>query len=683
MTFKFPNTFLKYLFITSFSLSIFLILFVNTEGSWKHLLLHSSMEAAGATIAIVLAIILLMIDTFHLKKKYILFGYAFLTMGLLDGVHALLASGNSFVFFHSVASLVGGIFFIFVWFESTKKIVFASQIILVTSALALVSLLSMLLFNEYTHYMPIMIDAEQNFTDIAFLINTIAGVLFLLSALKLFLDYIKFNKVDDFIFFSVALFFAIAEVLLYTSSLWQYEWWLSHFIRFFSYLIVLYFIALEIRKQKNTLDYEIYYDTLTGLPNRLLFTDRLTQTIEESNINKNKFALFYLDLDHFKNINDSHGYIIGDEVLKTVTQKLNEIVKSGDTVSRLGGDEFTIIMENISGSDEACILAEKIIKNFSKPLQIQNKTLDISTSIGISIYPFDGVDSIKLLKNADMAMYQSKVNGRNDFKLYTTKMTQHVLEKINMEASIRASIRNEDFIVYYQPQMNAENDTLIGMEALVRWNHPIFGLIAPYKFIPLAEETGLIIELDQLVMKIAMTQFSQWYKQGLNPGILSLNLSVKQLEEEDFIATLKNLIKTTNCKTKWIELEITEGGIMLNPEKSILILDKLNYMDIKLSVDDFGTGYSSLSYLKKLPIYKLKIDREFIKDISTNEDDKAIVKAIISLAENLNLKVIAEGVETLEQKEFLLEHKCKNIQGFLYSKPIPTAEIEKMLLKKI
>lgn len=287
-----------------------------------------------------------------------------------------------------------------------------------------------------------------------------------------------------------------------------------------------------------------------------------------------------------------------------------------------------------------------------------------------------------LIKFADTAMYDAKKKGKGHSTFYANQMSKELVERITLESEIRDAIKNEEFVVYYQPQINATNNSLLGMEALVRWQHPTKGLIPPFTFIPIAEETGLIIELDKLVMKQAMKQFSSWYKKGFTPGVLCLNLSVKQLLQEDFTSMLTNILTQTSCKNKWIELEVTESHIMTNPEQAINILRDISNMEIELAVDDFGTGYSSLSYLKKLPIDKLKIDQSFVRDLPDDDEDASIVRAIIALAKSLNLKIIAEGVETELQREFLLENGCSFIQGYLYSKPIPWMDIEKKFLAK-
>jgi len=435
-------------------------------------------------------------------------------------------------------------------------------------------------------------------------------------------------------------------------------------------------------KQKEALNYQAHHDSLTGLPNRVLFNDRLECALEESKRNKTKLALLFIDLDHFKEINDSLGHSIGDEVLKVVTDRLNGLMRGSDTIARLGGDEFTVVVNNLNEVQDSSILANKILEVLAKPIVVNKHELYVSSSIGISLYPNDGEGAQNLLKYADAAMYRAKDEGRNNFQFYSSEMTELAFERVVMEASFRASLKNEDFIVYYQPQVDASTDKIVGMEALVRWNHPAMGIVSPAKFIPLAEATGLIVDLDRFVMKSAMTQLSKWYKDGYNPGVLAMNLTVKQLQQKDFIEFLKGLMIESTCRAEWIELEVTEGQIMSNPEEGIKILNKISSLGIELAVDDFGTGYSSLAYLKRLPINKLKIDQAFVRELPHDEDDVAIAKAVIALASSLNLNIIAEGVETKEQKDFLVQNGCKNIQGYYYSKPIPAKEMEELLKNK-
>ncbi|MDM8547654.1 EAL domain-containing protein [Candidatus Venteria ishoeyi] len=432
----------------------------------------------------------------------------------------------------------------------------------------------------------------------------------------------------------------------------------------------------HLKEQKDILDYKSHYDDLTGLPNREFFLDRLSQSVKSAQRTGKTVAVIFIDLDRFKEINDSFGYQFGDSVLKIVSARLQQSIRKTDTVSHLGGDEFTLILDSLHSSNEVVDIIQHMIEAMNKPIRINGNLLYLTLSIGISLYPDDGKEPNILLKNADAAMYKAKDEGRNTYRFYTQEMTNKALERIVLETSLHQALDNEEFTVYYQPQVDGENGLLLGMEALIRWQHKIMGMVSPDKFIPLAEETGLIIPLDQWTMRTAMKQIVNWYAQGLNPGVLALNLAIKQLQHKDFITMLSTMLTETGCKPEWIGLEVTEGQIMLNPEKAITILDKISNMGIELSVDDFGTGYSSLSYLKKLPIDKLKIDQSFVRHLPDDEDDIAITKSIIALSKNLNLKVIAEGVETDMQKTFLVKNGCRAIQGYFYSKPIPADEME-------
>jgi len=435
----------------------------------------------------------------------------------------------------------------------------------------------------------------------------------------------------------------------------------------------------ELLKQKEILDHQAHHDALTNLPNRVLFQDRLAQAIAKAKRSNGQIGVLFIDLDRFKEINDSLGHGIGDEVLKVVASRLQKCLRSEDTLARLGGDEFTILLENLKEGQNAATLAQKIINILSEVMDINGNELYISSSIGISLLPQDGDSCDDLLKYADAAMYKAKSEGRNNYQFYSAEMTEIAFERVLMETSLRAGLKNEEFVVYYQPQVDARDNHIIGMEALVRWQHPTMGLISPFKFISLAEMTGLIVPLDRFVMQSAMKQMNKWSVMGLNPGKLSLNLAMKHLYANDFMEELQEIIQVSGCPTAHLELEVVEGQIMSNPSAAIEILNKIRDLGISLSVDDFGTGYSSLSYLKKLPITKLKIDQSFVRELPDDEDDAAISKAVIALAKSLNLEIIAEGVETKEQKDFLVANECNNIQGYYYSKPVSAEAMQKLL----
>ena len=435
----------------------------------------------------------------------------------------------------------------------------------------------------------------------------------------------------------------------------------------------------ELNKQKKALSYQASYDSLTNLPNRLLFHDRLKQSIYKSTRQNEKFALFFIDLDKFKDVNDTYGHDYGDKLLVKVAKRLNSILREDDTLARLGGDEFIVIMNNLKVFHSASVLAQKIIDILEVPLEVDGEELFISCSIGISLYPQDSRDEHELLKFADIAMYRSKNDGRATYHFYVEEMTQEVMMRTKMQSRIRKALEEKEFIVYYQPQYNIENEKLIGVEALVRWKDEKRGLVLPDKFIPYAEEFGMVVGINRQVMHISMKQARTWHNEGLYFGRISINISIEQIEDKNFVGLVQSLLYSTKCNPNWITLELTEGQIMKDPKMAVAILEQLNSLGIIIAIDDFGTGYSSLSYLKHLPISELKIDRSFIMDIPQNEDDMAIVDAIIAISRSLKLDLIAEGVETEEQKEFLLSKGCKRVQGYLYARPMPEEEVSKLL----
>ena len=439
----------------------------------------------------------------------------------------------------------------------------------------------------------------------------------------------------------------------------------------------------KIMEQKIALHHQAYHDTLTNLPNRALFLDRLNQAIRKAKRKFTKIAVLFIDLDNFKKINDSMGHKAGDEVLKQVAKILRESIRDSDTLARLGGDEFTILIDDFNHIRTISNITQKLLKMATKPLIVDDQKIYVTYSIGISLYPDDGFSADTLLKNADTAMYKAKDEGKNRYQFYKQELTEKAFEKLFMETSLRTAIQNNELEVYYQPQIDTLSEKLQGMEALVRWNHPTLGLIPPDKFIPFASESDLIIALDEWVMKQAMKDFTDWLKEGFSPGYVSLNLTMKQLEHSSFINFLKSTLKETGCPAKCIELEIVESQIMKQADKSIKILKEIRELGINLSIDDFGTGYSSLAYLKKLPIKKIKIDKSFVKNIPNDNEDMAIIKATISIAKNLNLITVAEGVETKEQRDCMLKYGCDKIQGYYYSKPIAAKQMKKILASGI
>jgi len=449
----------------------------------------------------------------------------------------------------------------------------------------------------------------------------------------------------------------------------------------------------ELEKANMELEQIATHDHLTGLENRLSLLENLRNAIESGMIHDEKLALFFIDLDRFKQINDTLGHPVGDKVLVHISNLLHGHANGNDIVARLGGDEFVVLVDKFKDIDDLSLLATNIIEEVQQVIHLEDQELQVTCSIGITIFPDDLEEeevllhheslANLLLRNADTAMYRAKEEGRNNYQYYQTAMTVHALERMELEKSLRNALKEDELVVFYQPQIDASTEKIVGMEALVRWEHPMNGLVAPGSFIPLAEEIGLIVLMDRVVMEKAMLQFAKWYEEGVNPGVLSINLSVRQLEQDDLLERLIEMVKESGCKPEWIELEVTEGHIMSDPEKSITILKSISDFGIKISVDDFGTGYSSLAYLKRLPIDKLKIDKSFVDGLPYDENDVAITKTIIGLAQSLKLNIIAEGVETQEQKLFLVEHGCSLVQGYLYAKPMPASLMQSYLKENI
>lgn len=454
-----------------------------------------------------------------------------------------------------------------------------------------------------------------------------------------------------------------------------------------------YFVFRDITRQKkmekdllieqDKLLFQATHDSLTSLPNRTLMMDRLHECLKKAKREKRYLEVLFLDIDNFKVINDALGHETGDLLLIEISSVFRELVREVDVVSRFGGDEFVMILNGFKNKGDSSIIINKIIKRFQEPFYIQNNPFNLTLSIGISVYPDDSSDEHDLLKYADMAMYRAKNSGKNRYVYYERSMNVDVLKHIKIEKEIRDGIKNDEFILYYQPQYSTIGKEIVGFEALVRWQHPTLGLKFPDYFIQIAENSSLIVDLGELISKKAISQVALWYKQGLNPGIVSINFTSRQLESRGFFDNLQKIIEEAQCKPEWIEAELVERYIMSNTERTAKFLDKFKSMGINVAIDDFGTGYSSLGYLKYLDISKLKIDKKFIDDLATDKKDRAITKSIVDLSKGLDLKVIAEGVETKEQYRILKRLGCQIIQGYYFSKPIPSADAELLLRKQL
>ncbi len=433
-----------------------------------------------------------------------------------------------------------------------------------------------------------------------------------------------------------------------------------------------------LKQTQQRLNYLAQHDPLTGLPNRLLFEDRLNQAMQRAQRERRLTAVMFIDLDRFKNINDSLGHPVGDALLVETAKLLRATIRREDTVARLGGDEFVIIAEAFDDPTDAAQLARKLIEAFAQPLQVKEHEIHITLSIGISLYPRDGMDIASLLKNADIALYRVKESGRNNFQFYTEEMTTAVLERIRMEAELRRAFNNGELTLYYQPQINMAERRLVGVEALLRW-HRADGEILPERFIPLAEEVGLIISIGAWVLEESCRQFMSWRAEGILLERMAVNVSGLQFQRPDFFETVRSIVERTGILPQCLELEITENYIMHSHDRAQQTLAALEQLGVRVAIDDFGTGYSSLTYLKRLAVDKLKIDRSFVMDMPQDTDSTAIVRAIIALGQVMNLEVIAEGVETWEQQAVLLSQGCHLAQGFYFSHPLPPAELRPLL----
>jgi len=425
--------------------------------------------------------------------------------------------------------------------------------------------------------------------------------------------------------------------------------------------------------------FQAYHDMLTRLPNRTLLNDRLSQALSHARRNHTHLSVMFLDLDRFKMINDTLGHLVGDRLLQAVALRLRRCLREGDTLARLGGDEFTLLLPAVESKQDAELIAQKIIKCLTQPFKIDDNELFVSASIGISHFPEDGDSIESLIKHADIAMYSVKGNGKNSYEFYNNTMMSAYSNHLSLENDLHRALDHEQFEIYYQPQINTETHEIFAMEALVRWHHPERGLITPGEFIELAEETRLVIQLGNWVLKTACAELKNWRDMGLNNIRLAVNVSAVQLEQTNFVEYILNILQSNNIPGEFLEIEITENTLMHDTDIGVLKLRELSNYGIKIAIDDFGTGYSSLNYLKQLPIDTLKIDQSFIRDMSNNEEDSSIIKAIIAMAKGLNLNIISEGVETLEQSDKLQRWHCKNMQGFFFSQPIPGKEALEML----
>ena len=435
----------------------------------------------------------------------------------------------------------------------------------------------------------------------------------------------------------------------------------------------------EARTLSRRMSFLAQHDSLTQLPNRMVLNDRLTQAIAMAHRQAKKLAVLFLDVDRFKNINDSLGHAIGDRLLQSVSERLLACVRRSDTVSRQGGDEFVILLSEVARAPDAAICADKILQALSAPHDIDQHHLHITVSIGIATYPDDGTETETLMKNADFAMYDAKENGRNNYKFFRPEMNARAVERQTLENALRQAIERQEFVLHYQPLMNLGSGTIIGAEALVRWRHPQRGLVPPAQFIPVAEETGLIVPIGRWALREACRQARAWEDSGMPPTRISVNVSAVELRSEDFVACVRAVLAETGLNPHYLEFELTETFLLQDWKSTAAVLHALRDMGVQLALDDFGTGYSSLSHLKRFPIDTLKIDQSFVRNLTLDDGDASIVSAVISMGKSLHKRVVAEGVETREQLTFLQQQSCPEGQGFYFSKPMVAGAFGQLL----
>jgi len=424
-----------------------------------------------------------------------------------------------------------------------------------------------------------------------------------------------------------------------------------------------------------------HYDALTGLPNRGLLLGRLKRAMARADRAGTLLAVLFLDLDQFKEINDSLGHAVGDAVLKAIAQRLEGCLRSTDTVARLGGDEFTILLEDLRGADEIAGVADKLLRAIAEPAEVAGQALHLSTSIGVTVYPLDDRNADTLLRNADLAMYHAKQEGRNNVQFFSHDMSERTEQRVDLVGRLRGALGRGELALHYQPQVDVRSGAITGVEALLRWHDPERGLVSPAQFIPVAEDTGLIVPIGEWVLREACAQAKRWLEAGLGPLTMAVNLAPRQFRQKSLVATVAGILADTGLPPHCLELEITESTMMHRAEEAAACLRELHALGVQISLDDFGTGYSSLAYLHRFPVHSLKVDQTFVRDIKSDRDDAAIVSTVITLARQMKLKSLAEGVETREQLAFLRTRGCDYFQGYLFCRPLPAAEIEALLAK--
>ena len=647
----------------------------------ENLTLHTAIEMSGAIIAIMVAYLLILLNS---RNRGSSFNYsisaALLAMGLLDGLHAIMPPGNSFVWFHNCASFVGGIFFASVWLpEKMCKPLNKYLPLLAITLVILIGVLSL----AFPLQVPLMIH-ERDFTLFSKFLKVTSGLMMYLAAIKLYLSQRNSKKIEDLLFLLQCLLLGTASLLFAKSHPWDQLWWSWHFMRLFAYLIVLWIVVQNVKEMLEEIHQLAFYDSLTGLANRSLLIDRLQIALLQSSRNQQFGAVIFIDIDNFKTINDTLGHALGDILLQRVANRLKDSVREVDTVARIGGDEFAIFVENLSQIEETAVtnishISEKILINLTQEYILGMQSYLSTASIGVNLFKGNEISIDELINRADMAMYKAKSLGRNRIRFFDIQLQKTVEHRAAMEKDLRLAIPNNELAIYYQIQITSENKP-IGAEVLLRWNHPVLGFVPPSEFIPIAEETSLINDLGLWVLNQACKQLGIWkLNENTKNLILAVNISAVQFKELDFVEMVKQQIEKHEITPLNLKLELTESVALENLESVVDKMSRLKEIGVSLSLDDFGTGYSSLSYLKKLPFDQIKIDQQFVFNIATNSSDAIMIKTIIGLASNFKMNVIAEGVETDQQLAFLKQYGCDLYQGYFFSKPIPIKEFEALI----
>ncbi|BAU27961.1 diguanylate cyclase (GGDEF)-like protein [Aneurinibacillus soli] len=545
---------------------------------------------------------------------------------------------------------------------------------------------------KYGNYLPMLVNEETGTTLLKSYLEYFVIFLHLTTLVFILLEYKKTRNVAVLSMSSAIIFLLLSEWnFTFYKSVYDFDNVFGHIYKFLGYYFLLeaiyvtsvkepYLRQVETEKMVNHL---AYHDSLTDLPNRLLFNERIRTALMEYEQQNKNFAVFFFDLDRFKHVNDSLGHSIGDLLLQTVAKRLKECIKEPDIASRLGGDEFTILLVDMESMEDLEKKAQAIVDRLSEPYQLNGHEIYMTISMGISLYPEHGQTYHDLIMNADTALYYTKQTGRNGYTFYNNEMNEKSREKLSLGNDLHKALLHDNFLLYYQPQVDVQSGQIIGAEALIRWKHPEKGFISPAEFIPLAEENGLILQMGEWVLRTACQQNKAWQDAGYEPIRMSVNLSMHQFQQKNFIESILRTLEETGLQANYLELEVTESIAMYDIENVIKKLDILDKAGIHVSVDDFGTGYSSLNYLRRLPVHTLKIDQSFVRDINIDWDDTAIVNSIITLAHTLRMNVVAEGVETQEQFAFLKEHGCDRIQGYLVSPPVPAGQFEQLVKKTV